>query len=98
MNDMNGNRSSFGGVLGGLALGALAMYIFDPVHGNRRRALVRDKINSMKDKSRMHAQDKSRRRDEGEGEGVRAAGIRVPVSDAADLPDPDASSQSGSAP
>ena len=30
--------------LGGFALGALAMFIFDPQQGRRRRALARDKI------------------------------------------------------
>jgi hypothetical protein len=31
-------------VLGALGIGALAMYYFDPVSGNRRRALLRDKF------------------------------------------------------
>jgi hypothetical protein len=31
-------------VLGALGIGALAMYFFDPVSGNRRRALARDKF------------------------------------------------------
>jgi len=30
--------------IGALGLGALAMYYFDPVSGNRRRALLRDKL------------------------------------------------------
>jgi hypothetical protein len=29
--------------LGGIAVGALAMYVFDPERGRRRRALARDK-------------------------------------------------------
>ena len=32
------------GVATGLALGALAMFIFDPQQGRRRRALARDKM------------------------------------------------------
>ena len=31
-------------VLGALGIGALAMYFFDPVSGNRRRALLRDQL------------------------------------------------------
>ncbi len=33
-------------VLGGLALGALAMFVSDPSEGRRRRALLQDKMNS----------------------------------------------------
>jgi gas vesicle protein len=32
------------GLASGLFLGALAMFIFDPQHGRRRRALARDKM------------------------------------------------------
>lgn len=35
-------------VLGALGIGALAMYFFDPASGNRRRAMLRDRL--------MHAQ------------------------------------------
>lgn len=30
----------------GLALGAAAMYVLDPVYGKRRRALMKDKLHS----------------------------------------------------
>ena len=33
-------------LLTGLGVGAGLMYFLDPRHGNRRRALVRDKVNS----------------------------------------------------
>ena len=33
-------------LLGGIALGALAMYVADPAQGRRRRALLQDKVNS----------------------------------------------------
>lgn len=38
------NAPLFTWVLGAAALGALAMYMLDPVQGNRRRALARDKM------------------------------------------------------
>lgn len=38
--------SSAAWMLGGFALGALAMFLLDPDRGNRRRALVRDKVYS----------------------------------------------------
>lgn len=35
------------GLLGGLALGALAMYMADPAQGRRRRALLQDRVSSV---------------------------------------------------
>ena len=34
-------------IIGGIALGALAMYLSDPVKGRRRRAMAQDKVRSM---------------------------------------------------
>jgi Flp pilus assembly protein TadB len=42
-------------VIGAFALGALAMYLLDPVQGNRRRALIRDKAYSAAHKTREMA-------------------------------------------
>jgi Flp pilus assembly protein TadB len=42
-------------VVGAFALGALAMYLLDPVQGNRRRALIRDKTYSAARKTRKLA-------------------------------------------
>ena len=39
------------GWLGGIVLGALAMYFADPSHGRRRRALLRDQVNSASHKT-----------------------------------------------
>ena len=39
------------GLLGGLALGALAMYVADPSQGRRRRALLQDKFGNVTHKS-----------------------------------------------
>jgi hypothetical protein len=44
----------------GAALGAAAMYYFDPVLGNRRRALVQDQITHLMTKSRRVADAKWR--------------------------------------
>lgn len=44
----NSTHVSAVGVIAGVAVGALAMYMLDPVQGNRRRALARDKIYSAK--------------------------------------------------
>jgi len=38
-------------ILGGLGVGAALMYLFDPQEGNRRRALIRDKANSINHKA-----------------------------------------------
>ena len=38
-----------------LGLGALAMYYFDPVSGNRRRALLRDKLVHYRKEAREYA-------------------------------------------
>src|SRR5689334_1122785 len=42
-------------VIGAFALGALTMYLLDPVQGNRRRALIRDKTYSAGRKTRKMA-------------------------------------------
>jgi hypothetical protein len=47
-------------MLGAFALGALAMYLLDPVQGNRRRALVRDKTYSYALHARRRADARSR--------------------------------------
>jgi gas vesicle protein len=41
--------------LGALAVGALAVYFFDPVSGKRRRALVRDKMVHYRKEAREYA-------------------------------------------
>ncbi len=40
-------RHEWAKLLGGAALGAAAMYVFDPDKGKRRRALVRDKTRGL---------------------------------------------------
>lgn len=60
MNRHGMDRTPAGLVLGALALGALAMYLLDPEQGNRRRALVKDKLYSISRKSRKRAEAKSR--------------------------------------
>lgn len=47
--------SGAGYVLGAFALGALAMYLLDPLQGRRRRALIRDKAYSAGIKTRKIA-------------------------------------------
>lgn len=44
-------ESLWAGLLGGLVLGALAMYIADPSQGRRRRALLEDKFSSIRHQS-----------------------------------------------
>jgi hypothetical protein len=43
--------NKIGAVLGGIGIGALLMYLFDPNGGNRRRALIRDKALSWSHKT-----------------------------------------------
>ncbi len=38
-----------------LGLGALAMYYFDPVSGNRRRAVLRDRVMHYRTEARVYA-------------------------------------------
>src|SRR5690606_30687312 len=38
------NRGHWAAWLGGIALGAAAMYVADPAHGKRRRTLARDQL------------------------------------------------------
>lgn len=47
-------------IIAGAALGAVAMYVMDPDKGNRRRALVRDKMFSASLKARRCIDRKSR--------------------------------------
>jgi hypothetical protein len=39
-----------------LGIGALAMYYFDPVSGNRRRALLRDKLTHVRHRASDYAE------------------------------------------
>jgi hypothetical protein len=64
-------------MLGAFALGALAMYLLDPVQGNRRRALVRDKTYSYALHVRKRADARSR------DIANRARGVSVEVRHAA---------------
>jgi hypothetical protein len=76
MNQVSTRRSQLGRMLGCVALGALGMYMLDPVQGNRRRALFRDKIYSLSIKTRKAAEAKSRdliNRVEGIGAETKAA-------------------------
>lgn len=41
------SQGTFGGLLLGAALGAVAMYVFDPDKGRRRRAVARDKVRAL---------------------------------------------------
>jgi uncharacterized membrane protein len=43
----SGSERTFGGLLFGAMLGAVAMYVFDPDKGRRRRAIARDKARSL---------------------------------------------------
>lgn len=60
---MNREPSRLSGAImfiGGAMLGALAMYVLDPDRGNRRRALVKDKIYSAALHTRKNVYAKSR--------------------------------------
>ncbi|TFW31645.1 YtxH domain-containing protein [Massilia horti] len=52
--------SSYMYMLGGVAIGMLAMYLLDPEQGNRRRALIRDKAYSAARTARKRADARSR--------------------------------------
>lgn len=52
--------SRFTVALGAAALGAAAMYLLDPQHGRRRRAIARDKVNSAGIKTRKAAERTAR--------------------------------------
>lgn len=52
--------SRFTVAIGAAALGAAAMYLLDPEHGRRRRALARDKVNSARIKTRKAAERTAR--------------------------------------
>jgi hypothetical protein len=56
----NSTLATTTGVLAGIALGALAMYMLDPVQGNRRRALAKDKLYSARVHTGKWANAKSR--------------------------------------
>ena len=47
-------------MLGGAAVGAMTMFLLDPVRGNKRRALARDKMYSAAVKTRKQIDAKSR--------------------------------------
>lgn len=59
MDQQSTNLSYVTWILGGIALGAAAMYMFDPVQGNRRRALARDKVYSSRVQLRKSINAKS---------------------------------------
>lgn len=46
-------------VLGGLGVGALLMYLFDPNGGNRRRALIKDKAFSFSNSAQKAVRGKA---------------------------------------
>lgn len=52
--------SRFTVAIGAAALGAAAMYLLDPDHGRRRRALARDKVNSARIRTRKAAERTAR--------------------------------------
>ena len=60
MTDYSTDGSRMKWMLGGLAFGALTMFLLDPDRGNRRRALARDKMYSAMVKGRKQINAKSR--------------------------------------
>jgi hypothetical protein len=54
------NGSEINWMLGGIALGALIMFLLDPSKGRRRRALARDKMHSATLKAHKRIDAKSR--------------------------------------
>lgn len=63
-------------ILGGFALGILTMYLMDPNQGNRRRALIRDKVYSAAVTTRKALESQSR------DLANRAKGLRAEASSA----------------
>ena len=45
-------------LLSGLGVGAALMYLYDPKEGNRRRAIIRDKANSLNRQAQEAVQDR----------------------------------------
>jgi gas vesicle protein len=60
MSDQSTDVSRMKWMLGGVAFGALTMFLMDPDRGNRRRALARDKMYSAMVRSRKQINAKSR--------------------------------------
>jgi hypothetical protein len=47
-------------ILGGIGLGAALMYLYDPKDGRRRRAMIRDKANSIGNDAKRAIDKRSR--------------------------------------
>lgn len=60
MNQNPPNVSRVNCLVGGMALGALMMFLLDPDKGRRRRALARDKMSSAAVRTRKRIDAKSR--------------------------------------
>ncbi len=82
MNEDTTSTSPFTWLLGGIALGALAMFLLDPEQGNRRRALARDKLYSAGTKARK-SMDAASRDLANRAQGMRSEASRM-VSDISD--------------